>query len=376
MSATRPETCAARHRALSIGMTATLAVVSTGALGGCGGRSDVTGLRSNGPLDVEVNAITVDPRRPDVAYIAGDRPARDEGLFVTIDAGKEWKPIGQDAEAIAVDPVNGSVLYIVNSNHRLWRSPDRGKSWARASNGLGDTSVMAVAIDPARPDVVYAGGFTGEGATFFKSVDGGARWARADRGLARDSNRAPEYVVQIVVDGRTPETLYAATDVGLFRSTDGATSWQHTGWNRSLFLLSPPFQWVALDAAKGALYITDGGFLDRSRDGGRTWESVSLAAEGADLDDAAIDAIAVDPSRGGTLYVSVTDHVAYRAWLLKSTNGGAHWVVVASATGRNSANTPYSFDALAVDASGRSVYVGTYDDGVLVCDTCGAARSP
>ena len=54
----------------------------------------------------------------------------------------------------------------------------------------------------------------------FKSSDSGETWAAAQNGLP-----ANEPIGRLVIDPDAPAHLYAATQSGVFQSTDGAASW-------------------------------------------------------------------------------------------------------------------------------------------------------
>ena len=95
--------------------------------------------------------------------------------------------------------------------------------WARAP-------IVSLAIAPADPQTVYAG--TGRGV--FKTTDGGATWRAANDGLFDGKESAYEhewrlsegYVQTLVVDPGDAETVYAGIHQrGLFKSTNGGASW-------------------------------------------------------------------------------------------------------------------------------------------------------
>jgi photosystem II stability/assembly factor-like uncharacterized protein len=74
---------------------------------------------------------------------------------------------------------------------------------------------MAFAIDPLSQSTLYAGTASG----VFKSTDGGTSWNLASSGLGR------MFVTYLAVDPQSPATLYAGTDGGVFKSTTGAATW-------------------------------------------------------------------------------------------------------------------------------------------------------
>ena len=81
---------------------------------------------------------------------------------------------------------------------------------------MSATPIVSLAIAPADPQTVYAG--TGRGV--FKTTDGGATWRAANDGLFGKESRGYEqptgpraegYVQSLVVDPGDAETVYAGT---------------------------------------------------------------------------------------------------------------------------------------------------------------------
>jgi photosystem II stability/assembly factor-like uncharacterized protein len=55
-----------------------------------------------------------------------------DGLFVSRDAGRNWKPAGtalKNMTAVAVNPKRPSEVYTVTEQGRLHRSTDGGETW-------------------------------------------------------------------------------------------------------------------------------------------------------------------------------------------------------------------------------------------------------
>src|SRR5262245_23484446 len=72
-------------------------------------------------------------------------------------------------------------------------------------------SIQSMAIDPQNPSTLYTGTSSG----IFKSTDGGTSWNSISDVIAAWT---------LAIDPGTPSTLYAG-GVGLFKSTDGGTNW-------------------------------------------------------------------------------------------------------------------------------------------------------
>ena len=104
-------------------------------------------------------------------------------------------------------------------------------------------NVTSIAIAPKLPSTIYARTISPVGtATLFKSTDGGGAWNGASNGLGNS------YVIVLAIDPVSPSKLYAATPAGIFKSTDGAGSWNllDTGIPTNSFIssvmIAPPIR--------------------------------------------------------------------------------------------------------------------------------------
>jgi xyloglucan-specific exo-beta-1,4-glucanase len=128
---------------------------------------------------------------------SGDRGATWQRTMLPFKLGGNMPGRGA-GERLAVDPNNGNVLYLgAPSGNGLWRSTDRGVSWARVSSFpavgsysegsdeyLGDQQgVYWVTFDPrtgtpgSTTQTIYVGVAETLGPGVYRSVDGGATWA-------------------------------------------------------------------------------------------------------------------------------------------------------------------------------------------------------
>src|SRR5262249_9626818 len=76
--------------------------------------------------------------------------------------------------------------------------------------------ILALAIDPVSPNVLYAGGVGG----VLKSLDGGASWRLAN------SNMPAVPVFSVAIDPKTTSTVYAGGSAGVYKTVNGGSSWQ------------------------------------------------------------------------------------------------------------------------------------------------------
>lgn len=143
--------------------------------------------------------------------------------------------------------------------------------WLGQHTGIRTRGITAIALDPANPELMYAGTLS-EG--LFKTVDGGATWLRtgADFGALE--------VYSLAIGYGSPAALYAATSYGLLRSNDGGESWttrQAPGWVSILAVApgEPSTIYAGSEYSSGVMKSTDDGQTDAS--GNRSTSTVTVA---------------------------------------------------------------------------------------------------
>ena len=137
--------------------------------------------------------------------------------------------------------------------------------------------INALAIDPVTPSTLYAGTEGG----VFKTTDGGANWSAVSTGLTHTN------VLALALDPATPTTLYAGTYGGVFKSTDGGANWSavNTG------LTDNTVNILAIDpTTPTTLYAGTGDGIFKSTNGGGDWSAVNTGLAETD-----VEALAIDP---------------------------------------------------------------------------------
>ena len=105
-------------------------------------------------------------------------------------------------------------------------------------------------------------------------------------------------VYALAINPLNTSTIYAATDIGVLRSTDGGASWDATNNG----LPSARVTAVALDPSNpSTVYVGTPGVF-KSTDGGETW---APAANGIPSSSLGVAAIAVDPAHPSILYAGL-----------------------------------------------------------------------
>jgi hypothetical protein len=83
-----------------------------------------------------------------------------------------------------------------------------GRVWVNKCRIQG-MPIFAVAIDPAATQAIYSGSWRGGGV--FESTDGGNNWGAVNTGLTSAG------VYALAIGPLTPETVYAGTDIVVFK---------------------------------------------------------------------------------------------------------------------------------------------------------------
>ncbi|MCP3963713.1 MAG: hypothetical protein GY719_38240 [bacterium] len=255
-----------------------------------------------GLSDTFVESLAIDPVTPTTLYAGSYRG----GVDKSTNGGASWIRSGLSSVAVgalAVDPVSPSILYAGDSeNGYLYQSTDSGMSWALS--GLPDyLYVLSLAIGPS--SVVYAG--TDDGV--YKSTNGGSEWAAASDGLTTSGSSFLS-VHALVIDVTNPAVLIAGTTDGVFQTMDGGGLWTATSAG-----LPDTLVWsLVIDPIiPTVLYAGTGDGVFRSTDSGGSWFS-------AGLPETRVTSLAIDPDDPSNLYAA-TDAGVYR-----STGGGDLWV--------------------------------------------------
>ena len=231
---------------------------------------------SRGMSHSRVIAMAVDPSYPATVY-AG---TKGDAVYKSYDGGQRWASMRSGLDDATISSVvNQFVFDPYDSNHifaattmGIFETKTGGGSWVKKMEGMKEVlMVVALGMDPTRPAVLYAGTSGG----VYKSVNEGGHWEKVNNGLVPPemikSSRALN-VTSIHVDPFEPDTVYAATLSGLFKSTDGAASWDRIGQSlQDQMIIS-----MILDRSKrGVIYITGRDGVHRSGDGGANWKTLN-----------------------------------------------------------------------------------------------------
>lgn len=199
-----------------------------------------------GRLPTSTDFLNADAQR--AALAANVRRGGRGEANATLAAGlsnTQWTELGPNnvggrIRAIVIDPRNANRIYIGAATGGVWLTENAGQSFRPLTETLPNLSIGALAMSPANPDVLYAGtgenfaGFAGMG--IFRSTDGGTTWGflSSTSNDANVNSQAAEWgaVNRIAVSPANPNLILAATATvasrlrgAIMRSTDGGASW-------------------------------------------------------------------------------------------------------------------------------------------------------
>jgi uncharacterized protein (TIGR03437 family) len=240
-------------------------------------------------------------------------------VFKTTDSAVHWQglmdglPSGL-VDSITVDPGNPQIVYL-GLDSGLYKSTDAGAHWTAILKGTPagapypsqTLSPTWVAVDSSHSQTVYLGTLING---IYKSADGGATWAPAGAGASR-------FIRMIAIDPTNTATLYAATEAGLYKSTNSAGTWNSTG-----LMAGPNDDFsvgsVVLDPSMPTtLYAGTPNGVMKSLDAGVTWTAMTNGfSKSTD-----ITALVIDPVNPQVLCATTTVNFAP----YHTTDGGAHW---------------------------------------------------
>ncbi len=245
--------------------------------------------------------------------------------------------VGGRIRAIVFDPRNSNRFFIGAATGGIWLTNNAGQTITPVADFSGNLAIGTMAIDPVNPNNVYAGtgesfgGFVGVGV--FKSTDGGSTWnlllSTSTDTLINPSGADWVTTNRIAVHRTDPNIVLAANGGGIYRSANGGQSWIRTRVGTTLDLQFDP------NNPDRAVASGNGGFAFYSTDAGNTWTDApkfftnELRGRGT----SARSEFAWSTSTPNLVFASVdnTDQTSgSRGEVYKSEDGGQTWVFMSS----------------------------------------------
>ena len=293
-----------------------------------------------------VGALAVAPSDPDILYAGmGQITSRydigaGDGVYRSDDAGRSWHHLGLSASrhigAIQVDPRDPNVAWVAalgpvfgpGTERGVFRTGDGGRSWTRTLFVSENTGATDLAMDPADPHVLFASVWqiryrpwlnyftpdTGPESGVYTSTDGGLTWRRITGGGWPTGSLGRIGLAVSPLKGGT--RVWALVDAesagGLYRSDDSGSNWQRV--NDDAELVGSYFSLVTAAPDDPDTVYTTGRGLHRCTAGGTSCEIIKGAPGGDDY-----HSLWIDPQRPERM-ITGADQGA-----VVTVNGGRSW---------------------------------------------------
>jgi photosystem II stability/assembly factor-like uncharacterized protein len=261
-----------------------------------------------------IGDITVSPSNPNVIYVGSgeglQRPdlSVGDGIYKSTDAGKTWVHLGlnnvQQIGGLAIDPTNENRLFVAalghpygpNTERGVYRTLDGGKSWEKVLYKDENTGAVQVTIDPKNSNIIYTdlwagrqgpwenGAWNGPESGLFKSTDGGTTWKKLTTGLPTTQQGLGR--IGFAIAPTDPNRMYATVESpqsgGIYRSDDAGESWKLLTNDNRYFGRSSDFAELKVDPANADIVYSANIVTWKSVDGGKTWNAFRGAPGGDD----------------------------------------------------------------------------------------------
>ena len=253
-------------------------------------------------------------------YAAGGNAWYGPSIFRSEDDGATWTQSSAGMTYGDEDPkittvwnvtpsADGKTLYAGVEPAGLFRSDDRGETWAHVAGlrehpsrpdwqpGAGGLILHSIALDRGDPDHLWVG-ISSVGT--FETTDGGKTWQTRNNGVRADFYPGPppdfgQCVHKLLVDPTDPKRLIQQNHCGVYRSDDSGASWTEItnnlpsdfGFPMGVNPNRPETLWVIphTGPGEGRTMIDGHAAVWRSRDRGDSWTKLDsgLPSENAYL---------------------------------------------------------------------------------------------
>jgi photosystem II stability/assembly factor-like uncharacterized protein len=286
-------------------------------------------------IGLSISKLAFDPRGSDILYAS----SYNAGLFSSHDGSNTWEEILGQIPVLdfVINPNDNQTIYAsgyFEDKGRALVTRDGGKSWnAIYTAAAKNTSVRTIALNPSAPEQIAIGLNQGElimsndgGAAWrlvqsyndrinkviwthegiyvvvketgiFKSIDNGNSFQLITANLQSPGNTSTLAIfgdsistfTQMAISQSNPNVLYATTNLGLYRSTNGGNSWAFVPMPLRQSS-TPPTAIAIAPASDNTVYVSAGSIVYKTADGGNSWSASDTGGKNL------INALLVDPN--------------------------------------------------------------------------------
>ena len=194
--------------------------------------------------------------------------ASQTALYVSTDDGAHFTSTPMDRVAVEALAIVDNSRLVMSWLDGSLVSDDRGATWVNASDGLIDTGMSVLTVDPVCPHRVYTASRCSGG--LLSSTDWGNDWHHVDSYF--------HYVMSVHFDPQDPSTVWAVSDDVLKVSRDAGETWEirYQQYHFHAFAIDPEDSNTLLMGSVGSGEDADSAmYVYRSADAGATWTKAS-----------------------------------------------------------------------------------------------------
>lgn len=269
--------------------------------------------------DVNVQDIAVDPTNSDIAYLA----TRENGIYKTDNGGDVWWQLSVTPDRIrdiAIDVQYPNNIYAVKNNNII-KSVDSGENWEIIYTDTQGAIITRLDVDWYNQQRLMAVTSIG---TVLTSEDEGRNWQVV--------YQVEEPLVGLVISHTDSRIFYVVElDKALHKTTDGGKTWTDLMDNDEFDTFRDENEAQRANKVKivtmdpnnsNVLYaVTEDGII-KTTDGGKSWEFVNTLIERGATQNTEIKAYTVKPDDSNTMYFGVKNLIHH------TEDGGQTWQTI------------------------------------------------
>ena len=298
----------------------------------------------------------------------------------------QWESIGPTniggrTLALAIHPENPDILFVGSASGGLWKSTTGGSglnAWEYVPTGHQVLGVAAIDIDTNDPNTMFIG--TGEaygssenypgigpvrttrgsyGIGILKTSDGGLSWTKSlDWSLNQKRS-----IQKIQINPLRSESIWAATTDGVYKSTDGGSSWSNIhSVTMATDLIINPLDTNMVFVAHGGMG-SEGHGIYRTTDGGDTFSKANLLIGGGPYEYKGKAVLSMSSEKPNILYASIGNSDGslnyededIKTWVMKTEDFGESWNLVFSSNDIYARVQGWYAHAIAVHPSNENI---------------------
>lgn len=221
-------------------------------------------------------------------------------------------------------PTDTNIIWVGAPAGGLWMTNNGGLTWNTNTDLISSLGVTDIVLDPSNTNTMYIATGDGDAADTYsagvlKSTDGGITWSTT--GLNWTQNQARR-ISRLIIDPTNSTILYAATSLGVYKTTDAGISWN--------LMQSGNFKDMEMKPGdSNTLYAAISTGIYKTFNGGSTWDLLdSLGLPSSGINRIALAVTPANPDYVYALYSKSSGSGFHSFW--RSVDSGISWTSMAT----------------------------------------------